>query len=445
MDQRQPSSQSNRAGVASRRQFMQRSSVAVAGLSGGLSLARSAHAGADETIRVALIGCGGRGTGAAGQALSTKGPVQLVAVADAFRDRLNGCLNNLQKRHGDRIDVPEERKFVGFDAYKQAIDAGIDLVILATPPGFRPMHFEAAVEAGKHVFMEKPVAVDGAGVKQVLAAAQVAKKKNLAVGVGLQRHHQRSYIETIQRLQDGEIGDILLTRVYWNGGGVWVRPRQPNQTEMEYQMRNWYYFNWLCGDHITEQHIHNLDVSNWLKGTHPVEANGMGGREVRTGKDHGEIFDHHCVEFTYPDGTKMMSQCRHIRNCWNSVSEHARGTKGASQISSGRIEGKTPWRFRGDNPNPYQVEHDDLFAAIRSGTPYSEAEYGAYSTMTSVLGRLATYSGKVVKWEEALNEKPFLRPDEYSFDGTPPTVPNDNGDYPVAVPGQYKIETIRQA
>jgi myo-inositol 2-dehydrogenase / D-chiro-inositol 1-dehydrogenase len=313
------------------------------------------------------------------------------------------------------------------------------MVILATPPGFRPIHFEEAVKQGKHVFMEKPVAVDAPGVRKVLETARIAKEKGLGVGVGLQRHHQNHYVETIKRLQDGAIGDILLTRVYWNGAGVWTRARKPDQTEMEYQMRNWYYFNWLCGDHICEQHIHNLDVSNWLKDAHPVSANGMGGREVRTGKEHGQIFDHHFVEFTYEDGSTMMSQCRHIEGCWSQVDEFCTGSKGSSHIGGGRIQmadGST-WRHQGENPNPYQQEHDHLFAAIRKGEPYSEAEYGATSTMTSILGRMATYSGKVITWDEAINSEKDLSPQDYSFDATPPVVPDSDGNYPVPVPGKY--------
>ena len=408
-------------------------------MAGNLAIARSAHAAGDDTIRVALVGCGGRGTGAASQALSTKGAVKLVAMADAFQDRLEGCLKNLQRNKADRIDVPKERQFVGFDAYKQALAEDVDLVILATPPGFRPIHFDAAVKAGKHVFMEKPVAVDAPGVRMVLAAAEEAKKKSLAVGVGLQRHHQNKYIETIQRLQDGAIGDIVATRVYWNGAGVWVRPRQPDQTEMEYQMRNWYYFNWLCGDHICEQHIHNLDVSNWLKNAYPVEAQGMGGREVRKGQEYGQIFDHHAVEFTYADGSKMFSQCRQIQGCWSSVSEHAIGSKGTANISGAQISGAEEWRFRGDSPNPFQQEHHDLFAAIRSGTPYSEAERGAYSSMTSILGRMATYSGKLIKWDDAIESQISLAPQEYAFNATPPVVPDADGLYPVPVPGKTQV------
>ncbi len=433
----------------SRRKFLAEGSVAVAGValatSGGV--VNAAHPFGDDTIKIGLVGCGGRGTQAVFQALSTEGSVKLVAVGDAFRDRIDRCLDNrdVQSR-GDRIDVPEERKFVGFDAYQQVIDSGVDLVILTTPPGFRPIHFEAAVNAGKHVFMEKPVAVDAPGIRQVLAAAEVAKAKGLGVGVGLQRRHDAQYIETVQRIQEGALGPIGLTRVYWNGGGVWTKPRTPEQSEMEYQMRNWYYFNWLCGDHIAEQHIHNLDVSNWIKDMTPVQAQGMGGREVRKGKDHGQIFDHHMVEFTYPDGSTMLSSCRHQPGCWSQVAEFCHGTKGSAKVGSGRLQdsnGKEIWKFRGKSKNPYQQEHDDLFASIRKGSPLNEAEYGATSTMTAILGRMATYSGKVVKWDEAtassMASSMSLAPTEYAFNATPPVVPDASGAYPVPVPGKTVV------
>lgn len=440
----QPSSN----GAANRREFLKASSLAAvgAGALGTLGSLPGAFAASDDTIKIGLIGCGGRGTGAAGQALSTTGNVKLVAMGDAFKDRLEGSLKTLKDElpnRPERIDVPEERRFVGFDAYKQVLAAGVDLVVLATPPGFRPVHFEAAVQAGKHVFMEKPVAVDAPGVRRVVAAAQEAKKKNLGVGVGLQRHHQDNYIETIKRLQDGAIGDIHTARVYWMDKGVWVNKRQPNQTEMEYQMRNWYYFNWLCGDHIVEQHIHNLDVINWLKGKYPVRAQGMGGRQVRSGKEFGEIFDHHFVEFEYADGSRMYSQCRHIEQCFSSVSEHVVGTKGRSDISGGEIivNGGEAWRApptKKERRNPYQNEHDDLFAAIRKGEPFNEAEYGAYSSMTSILGRMCTYSGKMIEWKDALASEINLAPAEYNFQTNPQSLPNKEGFYAIAVPGVTK-------
>jgi predicted dehydrogenase len=422
----------------SRRDFLKTSTAAVVGgtLAGGLSIARSAYAGGDDLIRIGLIGCGSRGAGAASQALKTTGQVKLVACGDAFSDRLESTLVELGKDGSlaGRIDVPQDHRFVGFDAYQKVIDSGVDLVILTTPPGFRPIHLKAAIEAGKHVFMEKPVAVDAPGVQSVLASAALAKEKGLGIGVGLQRRHQAAYLETIKQLHDGVIGDIVTARAYWNGAGVWVNPRKQGQTEMEYQMRNWYYFNWLCGDHIVEQHIHNLDVINWVKNAYPISALGMGGREVRKGEDYGEIFDHHAVEFEYADGSRMFSYCRHIPNCWDSVSEHVQGTKGTADISDATIlvAGQQPWKYRGEKPNPYQVEHDDLFASIRSGMPLNEAEYGAYSSMTAILGRLATYSGKPIKWDEALSSQISLAPKEYSFEATPP-LPS------VAIPGVTNV------
>jgi predicted dehydrogenase len=336
-----PHSSSNQ----SRRDILKASAV-IAGAAAGSFITRSAYAaGSGETIKVGLIGCGGRGTGAAGQALSTDGPVELVAVADAFEDQAHNAVKNLQQKFADRperVKVTPESMFIGFDAYKKLIDSGIDLVIIATPPGFRPIHFEYAVEKGKNIFAEKPIATDAGGVRRFLEAAKKAKEKDLKVGIGLQRHHQAPYIDIVKRIQDGALGDLVLMRAYWNGTRPWVRKRDslierkrketnnPNATltEMEYQMRNWYYFTWLCGDHIVEQHIHNLDVINWIKGTHPVMAQGVGGKQVDTGVDSGQIFDHHMVEFTYADGTKLMSECRHMQNTWQSVSEHAHGTKG---------------------------------------------------------------------------------------------------------------------
>ena len=438
--------------TSSRRTFVKQSAAVVGGtlatptIGKAIAAIRPAGAHGDETIRIALIGCGGRGTGAANQALSTAGKVELVAMADAFGDRLEGALSHLSSRHPETVKVPKERRFTGFDAYEKATASGVDLVILATPPGFRPIHFEHAIAHDKHVFMEKPVAVDAPGIRQVLAAGEAATRKGLKVGVGLQRHHSDRYLETVKRIHDGAIGGIRCYRAYWNGAGVWVSGRKANQTEMEYQMRNWYYFNWLCGDHIVEQHIHNLDVCNWIHGEHPVKAFGMGGREVRTGLDHGEIFDHHAVEYEYADGTRMFSQCRHIPGCWASVSEHVEGTLGRATVSSGSIEtfalrgqeGKK-WKFRGEEPNPYQVEHDELFRAIREDRPYNEARYGAESTMTAILGRMATYSGKPVTWKEAMASEISLSPEAYSWDSSPPTQPDESGRYPIPIPGQTSV------
>ena len=423
-------------------------------------IAQSAHAASGDTIKVGLIGCGGRGTAAAGQALSTdQGPIELVAVADAFEDNARSAIGALKakfKGSPDKVKVTDETIFSGFDAYKRVIDSGIDMVVIATPPGFRPIHFEYAVEKGKNIFAEKPVATDAAGIRRFLAAAIEAKKKNLKVGIGLQRHHQAPYIDTVKRIQDGAIGDLILMRAYWNGTRPWVRQRaslmerkeaaakkagKPVEplTEMEYQMRNWYYFNWLCGDHINEQHIHNLDVINWVKNGHPVEAQGVGGKQVDTGIDSGEIYDHHMVEYTYADGTKLLSECRHQQKCWNSVTEYAHGTKGTADISGHKFDliGGGKWKSDAKGKDPYQQEHDDLQHAIRNDIAYSEAEYGAHSTMTAILGRMATYSGKICRWDDALKNGPSLMPAEFSFNAKPPTVPDENGKYPIPMPGNY--------
>lgn len=432
-----------------RRSFVKNSAVAAGGV---LLSPLAAQAGylssVEDSIKIALVGCGGRGTGATAQALSTSQNVKLVAMCDAFKDRLDKSYENILKQEAYdasvKVDVKDENKFVGFDGYKQAIDMA-DVVILATPPGFRPIHFEYAVEKGKHIFMEKPVATDVPGIRKVLAAAEKAKEKKLNVVVGLQRHYQTSYRELMKRIHDGEIGDIIAAQAYWNSGGVWVRERQEGQTEMEYQMRNWYYFNWLCGDHITEQHIHNIDVVNWAKNAYPVRAQGMGGREVRNGKEHGEIFDHHFVEFEYADGTVMSSQCRHIKGCMNRVSEFLHGTKGRATTQGGTmitdLKGETIWKHRGKNdPNPYQQEHDELFAAIAAGEyKFSDAENGAKSTMTSILGRMATYSGQVVEWDEAMKSDLSIMPQTFAWDANPPIVPGEDGYYPVPVPGVTKV------
>jgi len=440
----------NDASNKTRRDFVKQTGMLAGGIIAAPFLSRANYfSGADDTIKIVLIGCGGRGTGAAMQALLSKQNVKLVAMADAFRDNLDRCYKSLAVDSAndpstagvkDHIDVPEERKFTGFDAYMKAIPLA-DVVILATPPGFRPIHFEEAIKQNKHVFMEKPVATDPAGIQKVLAVAAIAKQKRLNVVVGLQRHYQNSYRELYKRKD--LIGDITSAQAWWNNDGVWVRPRKAGQTEMEYQMRNWYYFVWLCGDHITEQHIHNLDVINWFKGGYPVKAQGMGGRQVRKGKDNGEIFDHHYVEFEYADGSLLNSQCRHIPGTMSKVDELFVGTKGKIHCGAGKItdaSGKPIYQYdmKGEN-NPYQTEHDELFAAIAKGEyKFADAENGAKSSMTSILGRMATYSGQVVEWEKAINSGLDLHPKTYSFDATPPVVPNADGFYNVAVPGVTK-------
>ncbi len=431
----------------SRRDFCKNTAL----LSGGLLLPATSMKAMynvfdNKKLKLAVVGCGGRGTGAVIQALNADDNVELVAMADAFEDRLDGSLTNIVKEMGEtkKINVPKANRFVGFDAAKKAIDLA-DVVILATPPGFRPQHFEYAVNAGKHIFMEKPVATDVPGVRRVLAAAKKAKENKLNVVVGLQRHYQDSYLAAMDQLKQDKIGKIVSGQVYWNSGGVWVREREKGQTEMEYQMRNWYYFNWLCGDHILEQHIHNIDVANWFVGEYPISAQGMGGRQVRTGKDHGEIFDHHFVEFTYPSGAVIASQCRHQPETMNRVSEFFQGTKGTVSTSGDEVamtdwSGNSLFEHRGkDDPNPYQVEHIKLFESIRNGGVLSDAENGAKSTMTAILGRMATYSGKVVKWDEAIQSDLLLAPDNLTWDSPAPVQPNADGFYDIPTPGKTVV------
>jgi predicted dehydrogenase len=429
----------------SRRDFL-KSSLAVgagAALAGSLN-ARMAHAAGNDTIKVALVGAGGRGTGAVAQLMNADKNLKLIAVADAFEDRAKGSLERLRKQYGEQVEVPEDHVFIGLKGYQQAVKSDADLVVIATPPGFRPSQYQAAIEANKHVFMEKPCCVDAPGYLSLMKSNELADEKGLLVGVGLQRRHQPNYMDTVQRIQDGAIGDLMFLRAYWNGGGIWNRERGEGMTEMEYQVHNWYHFCWVSGDNICEQHIHNIDVCNWVKDAHPVEANGMGGctaRYLRENKGTGQIFDHHFVEFTYEDGTKMYSQCRHMRNTFSNVSEAAHGTKGTSNCA-GRIEGENAWRFDGKNVNGHQQEQTDLVAALRAGERYNEGYFGATSSMTSVLGRMANYSGKVVKWDEALEEGTSEFPEELSWDAPAPVTKNSDGDYPIPMPGvtdPYKI------
>lgn len=440
----------------SRRSFITKSTAAVAGSALVGSLASRSYAAGSDEIRFALIGCGGRGTGAADQALKSTDPdgkavpIKCVSMADAFGDRLDSSLANLKKAHPDGVTVTEGEKFVGLDAYKKAIAVeGVNAVVTATPPGFRPAIFAESIRQGKHVFMEKPLATDAWGCREILKWGEVAKQKGLKVGVGLQRRHQGQYLETMKRIHDGAIGDITTMRVYWNGAGVWVRDRaavaealKHAPSEMEYQVYNWYYFNWLCGDHILEQHIHNIDVGLWAKGELPVYAVGMGGREVRDGIDHGQIFDHFDTQYFFKDGSVMISQARHQPGCWNTVSEYAHGTKGTATLSGATIEPfeGEKWRLRGRFKNPYQQEHDDLWHAVRTNQDYSEVQHAVDATFAAIFGRECNYTGKKMVWSREFANETQLAPgvENYTWDSKPPVMPDAAGRYPVPVPGQAK-------
>jgi len=448
--------------TVSRRQFAAGTAAIAAA---ALPVELCAQVAGSDAVKVGLIGLGGRGSGAIVQNLTASDSAKLVAVADAFQDKIDGSgkraagLPKIQQQlekdgKAGQIDVPKSRQFAGFDAYKAVIDA-CDLVVIATPPGFRPIHFEYAVQQGKHVFMEKPVCVDAWGFNKVIEAAKQADAKQLKVVVGLQRHYQEVYLQAFKKVHEEKlIGEIRGGQAWWNGRRPWIVAREPGWTEMEYQMRNWYHFNWLCGDHISEQHVHNIDVMNWFvsgdsaKGGHPAIAQGMGGRAGTEPRNVGEIFDHHYVEFRYGNdqgGAVVNSQCRHIENTWSKVAEEIHGTEGILHLGQGRVtdfKGNVKWQYRAPregDPNPYQVEHDQLHKFIRENVAHNDAYYGANSSFTSVLGRLATYSGQEVSWDDAVKSNFSIMPKEYDMNAEAPVKPGPDGNYAVAVPGQWKL------
>ena len=422
-----------------RRDFVKATSAGLAAASiGGLIVPQAVAGGYfhnnDDVIRVGVIGCGGRGTGAAHNALDASPDVQIVALGDTFSDRLTSCRDSLIGKDSSRATVAEEQCFTGFDAYEKVIACDVDYVILATAPHFRPLHFQAAIEAGKHVFMEKPVATDPAGIRTVIEAAKKAEAKKLSVVAGTQRRHEACYLALMEKIESGVIGDVISARCYWNQGGLWVKEKQLDWSDMEWQIRNWLYFTWTSGDHIVEQHVHNLDVCNWAMGGPPVKCMGMGGRQVRTEEKYGNIFDHFAVEYEYENGGVVNSQCRQIDGCATRVSEMIAGTKGSTYSSPGqaRIMGENKWRYDGDNPNPYMVEHANLIASMRgNGQYFNEAKRVAESTLTAIMGRMSAYTGKEVTWEQAMNSKLDLSPEVYDW------VDMDVRD--VAVPGRTEL------
>ena len=472
---------------SSRRQFMKTSSVVAAGatLAGGLTISQSAHAQGSDQIKIALIGCGGRGSGAIRDRVQVKDNCKVVAVADAFEGNAKGTAqgirndaNKADDSLNGRVDLPEDRVFWGLDAYKKAIaclNPG-DQVVIATPPGFRPYHYRAAIEKGLHVFMEKPVCIDAPGFRHVMETNKMAEDNNRKVFVGFQRHAEPQYYNWVEQIHAGKIGDVQYSRVFWNGGGIWCRSREPGESELNFQVRNWYHFVWACGDNIVEQHAHNIDIGNWVHGkgnrmAHPVEANAQGGRTHKTGPEdlirqappfsdraawdewyqanarrlqrHGQAWDHFFVEFTYEDGSRMFSQCRHIRGTWENVSEHIFGTGGSG--TPGRLvglDGRQIWRNQERvAKGPYQWEHDLLVTAIREDKPMHGGYAAAMSCMAAILGREAAFCGKVVKWDELVEKgRPYLPNGEItSFDQIAPVQPDADGFYEgsVPVPGVY--------
>jgi predicted dehydrogenase len=395
----------------------------------------------NDVIRVGLVGCGSRGTSAAVQALRADKGNRLVAIGDAFEDRLRVSLGTLNAEDvAPQVDVPPARRFVGFDAYEKVI-ANCDVVLLTTPPHFRPLHLKAAVDAGKHVFAEKPIAVDAPGVRSVLNTCEQAAQKNLSVVSGLCLRYHAGYRETVRRVHDGAIGDVLTLQANDYRGGIWVFPRKPGESGMRWQMRNWYYFTWLSGDFNVEQHVHNLDVCAWLmKDQYPVKAIGTGGRSARQGEEFGEIYDHFAVVYEYENGSRVYSTTRQQPHCDGDISVHAIGTKGRALLTEREKDGLVirphgggePWSFGPRPKDMYQVEHDELFASIRNGKPINNGRYMCYSTLMGIMGRLAAYTGKQVTWEQALNSQEDLTPPKYDWDLDLPAPP-------VAIPGDKKL------
>ncbi len=426
----QPSEQRETTG-ATRRSFLQTSAAAAVGgaLAVNLSVARSAHAAGSDVLRLGLIGCGGRGTGAAAQALTADPNVLLTSLGDAFPDRLQSSLDNLQKMFPDKVTAPKEQCFVGFDAYQKVIDSGVDVVILATPPHFRPAHLQAAVAAGKHVFAEKPVAVDAPGVRSVLESCKLAKEKNLAVVSGLCYRYDLAKRDTIARIHDGAVGDIVALNVNYITGTLWMHPRKESWSDMEWQLRNWLYFTWLSGDHNVEQHVHSLDKAAWvMRDEPPVRATGLGGRQVRTQPEFGNIYDHFAVMYEYASGVRLFANCRQQAGCSVDVSDYVMGSQGTADLMKHTIKnGSGNWRYRGEAPNMYQQEHNEMFASIRAGKPINNGEYMSRSTMMAILGRMASYTGQTITWDQAMNSHERLGPTDYQWGQL--EVP------PVAMPG----------
>ena len=421
-----------KTGEVSRRNFIKAS--AAVGMAAILPGRERLFATGSDKLRVGLIGCGGRGTGATQDCITSSPNVEITAMGDLFQDHLDRSLAELSREVDDKVSVTQDTSFVGFDAYKKVIACDVDMVILATPPQFRPEHLAAAIEAGKHVFMEKPVAVDPTGIRSIIASSKLAKQKALAIVAGTQRRHQAHYLEIMKRIHRGDIGEIVGGQCYWNMGELWVKKRQTGWSDMEWQCRNWLYFTWLSGDHIVEQHVHNLDIINWAIGTHPVQAMGMGGRQVRTGPEYGNIFDHFAVEYEYPNGARVLSMCRQTAGCHQQVSERLVGTKGQTYTdgSTGFIKGQNPFKYEGESPNPYVQEHADLIASIRKGKPLNEGKRIAESTLTAIIGRMSAYTGRALKWDWAMNaSKLDLSPPKYEMGDLPVR--------PVAIPGKTKL------
>ena len=412
----------------SRRDFIKASAASLT----AMGAASRMYAAGSDTVRVGIIGCGGQGTRDLVSCVNSSPGVEIVAMGDLFEDRQRESLDKLRKDVPAALKVAPDKRFVGFDAYKKVLACDVHMVVLTTPPHWRAQHFQAAVEAGKHVFMEKPGGVDPKGIRSVIQTAELARQKKLSVVAGTQRRHSKKYRETIRRIHDGQIGDIVAAQGYWNGGdmlGYWKWWDKENRSDMEWQCRSWPWFTWTSGDHIVEQHVHNLDVLNWALQGHPEQCMGMGGRAVR---DLGNIYDHFAVEFEYPNGVRVSSMCRQINGSTDRIAERVVGTKGVAEVDRGVITGEKPFNYNGPDPDHYQQEMADLIASIRDGSPINEGKNVAESTMNAIMGRMSAYTGRALKWDWAMkSSKLDLTPPKYDWIDLPVR--------PVAIPGKTPL------
>jgi len=441
MNKPTPPSTLDDAPGATRRQFLRTSATALSAVAvGTLDLSRSAYAAGSDVIRVGMIGCGGRCAGAAAEAMAADPGVRLVAMCDIFLDRVHAKRAALKTTKPDQVQVDDDHCFTGFDGYKKVIESS-DVVLIANAAKFHPLHTLAAIQAGKHVFVEKPHAIDPAGIKMVTAASELARQKKLSIQSGLHSRHHPGYAETIQRIHDGAIGEVVSIEENFLRAPYGLVPRKEGLTELEYQCSNQYHFTWLSGDDVVQSLVHNLDRAGWvMRGQTPVKAHGLGGRSSMFEEIYGNVFDHHSVIYEYANGVRLYAFCRTQHGCYNEDSSIVLGSKGRASIKSCRIRGQTEWRWEGEG-NPYQIEHDKLFAAIRSGNPINSGDYMVSSTLTAIMGQITCYTGQEVTWDQLTQSDFFYppAPEACTMDMEPPVKPGPNGSYPVYVPGQTKL------
>ncbi len=425
----------------SRRDFLKSTALLGAGGLAALSIERSAHAAGEGIIKVGLIGCGGRGSGAALNAMNAGADVRLVAMGDLFAERVENSYARLKQQKPDQVDVPADRRFAGFDAYQKVIEAGVDVVLIAAASHFHPRHLEAAIAAGKHVFCEKPHAIDVPGLKIAMAAAEVARQKKLSLVSGLCWRYDPGVREAMKRVHDGQIGTIIAIQENYLTNPYVLRRRQPEWTELQYQMQNWYHFNWLSGDQTAQQLIHSLDKASWALGdVPPVKAWGMGGRQVCVDPEYGDQFDHHAVVFEYANGVRVFAYCRAIPGCFNDTSDTILGTKGRAVLPSRpRIEGQNAWKYDGPKQSMYDVEHLELFAGIRSGNPINNSNYMFTSTMLAIMAQMVCYTGQEITWQKAMESTLDFSLPRYDWDIEPPIRPSPDGRYAAPLPGITKF------